>query len=72
MLFKRNKQRNAYLIKHEYLFGRDKYECSACGAVYDVTKASRRAGICPNCRVKIKKVKYDPQWIDEMVTFDDF
>ena len=68
MIFKRkNKQIAGCWIKREYLFDADKFECSFCHAAYH-----KGFDFCPNCRTKMTKVKYDPQWIDEMeLDYDD-
>ena len=52
-------------IKHERLFGGDKYECTACRAQF-----KKKAASCPNCGARMTKTKFDPKWIDEMELLD--
>ena len=50
----------AYWIQKTHLFDSDEYICSSCGCVSDVPYKR-----CPACGRPMKKVKYDPSWIDE-------
>ena len=43
----------------------DEYECSNCKRLFDKPYA-----VCPACGVKMKKVKYEPTWVDEAEEFD--
>ena len=47
-------------IKHSHLFDLDKYECSACGAIY-----RRKSSSCPNCGATLRIVYDTQEWIDE-------
>ena len=59
--------RKAYWIQHSSLFGRDYFECSACGYCTDRPYTS-----CPNCDRRMGKPKYDPSWVDELEADDIF
>lgn len=55
-----------YWTQHTHLFSDDEYECSACNALYD-----RPYNVCPDCKTRIVKIKYDPSWITEMADYDE-
>lgn len=43
------------------------FRCSECRNAYKKSSA-----ICPSCGAVMKKVKYDPIWVDELdILFDD-
>ena len=44
----------------EHLCGQIEYVCSRCGAAFEEPWVE-----CPECGIKMKKVKYDPVYIDE-------
>ncbi len=43
-----------------HLFRADEFVCSNCGDSFPNPYA-----ICPSCGADMKKVKYDPSWVDE-------
>ena len=59
--------RKAYWIQHSHIFGRDEFECSACGYY-----SARPYVECPHCGRRMGKPKYDPSWVDEMEADDIF
>ena len=59
------KKDRAYWIQKTHLFQEDEYECSACGRRFDKPYVR-----CPNCSRNMVKSKYDPSWVDEIVTMD--
>ena len=52
-------------IKREHLFGPMEYVCSVCGAAFDEPWEE-----CPGCGARMKKVKYDPVYVDEAEMWD--
>ena len=55
----------AYWTQKTHIGRADEYECSYCGARYlDPWE------ICPSCEREMTKVKYDPNWVDEIETMD--
>lgn len=55
----------AHWIRQTHLFGKDEYQCSACGFL-----AGKPAAACPRCGTKMKGAKYDSSWVDEISAFD--
>ncbi len=49
-------------IQKTHLFKGDEYVCSSCEEAF-----SRTYPVCPACGADMKKVKYDPSWIDEVI-----
>lgn len=49
----------------EHLCGQIEYVCSRCGAAFEEPWVE-----CPECGIKMKKVKYDPVYIDEYEIWD--
>ena len=43
----------------------DVYECSNCKKLFYKPYVT-----CPACGVKMKKIKYEPTWVDEAEEFD--
>ena len=52
--------RAAYWIEKTHLMDDDEYICSACGY-----RSDGPYKVCPNCEKSMKKIKYDPSWVDE-------
>ncbi len=63
----RKKTETAKWYLEEHLFGGDVYRCSRCGGRYKKYEA-----FCPGCHAQMIKTKTDPQWIDEIETFESF
>ena len=51
--------RKPYWIKREHLCGPVEFVCSVCGTAFDEPWPE-----CPECGAKMKKVKYDPVFVD--------
>ena len=49
----------------EHLCGQIEHVCSRCGAAFEEPWVE-----CPECGVKMKKVKYDPVLVDEYEMLD--
>lgn len=62
---KSNKQKTGYWIQHAHLFRSDAYECSVCH-----NNARKAMKNCPACGARMKRSKYDPQWVDELEFLD--
>ena len=60
-----SKEETAYWTQRTHISGADEYECSFCGKRFG--KAYSK---CPNCRLKMTKVEYDPSWVDEIEAID--
>ncbi len=57
--------KSGYWIQHTHLFRADVYECSLCGS-----GSKKPLKNCPRCGARMKKSKYDPQWVDEIEIWD--
>ncbi|MBQ3372502.1 MAG: hypothetical protein IJG40_05120 [Oscillospiraceae bacterium] len=57
--------RKPHWIMKEHLCGQIEYVCSRCGAAFDNAWEE-----CPECGVKMKKVKYDPILVEEYEMLD--
>ena len=57
--------RKPHWIKREHLFDPVEYVCSVCGAAFYEPWEE-----CPECGVRMKKVKYDPVFVDEAEMWD--
>ena len=49
----------------EHLFGQIEYVCSRCGAAFEEPWEE-----CPECGVKMKKIRFDPVFVDEYEELD--
>ena len=54
-----------YWTQITHFLKKDEYQCSNCGNMFYKPYA-----ICPACGVKMKKVKYEPTWVDEADEYD--
>ena len=61
----KNTVKTGYWTQHAHLFKSDTYECSAC---HNLAKKAYKN--CPNCNARMKRSKYDPQWVDELEFLD--
>ena len=57
--------RKPHWIEREHLFEGMEYVCSRCGASSEEPWEE-----CPACGVKMKKIKYDPVYVDESEMLD--
>ena len=57
--------RKPHWILKEHLCGQIEYVCSRCGAEFNNPWEE-----CPECGVKMKKVKYNPVLVDEYEMVD--
>ncbi len=57
--------KKSYWIQREHLFDPVEYVCSVCGAASEKPWEE-----CPECGTKMKKVKYDPVYVDEAEMLD--
>ena len=57
--------RKPHWIERERLFNGTEYVCSRCRASFEEPWEE-----CPVCGVKMKKIKYDPVYVDEVETLD--
>lgn len=48
-------------IQKTHLFRADEFVCSECR-----TSFPRPYAVCPSCGADMKKLKYDPSWVDEV------
>jgi predicted amidophosphoribosyltransferase len=58
--------RKIYWIRRTHLFKKDEYECSFCRALSDEPFA-----VCPSCKSKMSRTKYDASWADEAAMWDE-
>ena len=61
------RHQRAQWIQRTHLFRADAYVCSFCMASF-----AEPHEICPSCGAVMKKVKYDPSWVDEAEDFLSF
>lgn len=64
-IFGKNHNKTGYWTQHAHLFKGDIYECSVCHYL-----AKKPYKNCPKCNARMKRSKYDPQWIDELEMLD--
>ena len=57
--------KKSYWIEREHLFDGTEYVCSRCGASFEEPWEEY-----PACGVKMKKIKYDPVYVDEAEMMD--
>ena len=57
----KEKRRTGYWIREERLFDRPVIRCSVCGA-----HAERPAPYCRRCGSRMKSIRTDPVWMEEM------
>lgn len=57
--------KGTFWIKRTHLFGKDTFECSGCGRSF-----ARPSASCPGCRAKMKKIRTDGGWIDDIEMLD--
>ena len=57
--------RKPHWIERFHLFEGFEYICSCCGE-----KSDEAWEECPSCGVKMKKIKYDPVYVDEAEMMD--
>ena len=57
--------KKSYWIQREHLFEPVEYVCFVCGAA-----AEKPWEECPECGTNMKKVKYDPVYVDEAEMLD--
>ena len=57
--------RKPHWIEKKHLFDGTEYLCSCCGACFEEPMEE-----CPVCGVKMKKIKYDPVYVDEVEMMD--
>ena len=57
--------RKQHWIERFHLFEGFEYICSCCGG-----KSDEAWEECPSCGVKMKKIKYDPVYVDEAEMLD--
>ena len=57
--------KKSYWIQREHLFDPVEYICSVCGAASEEPWEE-----CPVCGAKMKKIKYDPVYVDEAEMLD--
>ena len=55
----------AHWIQRDHLFAGVDFVCSACGAVFDEPWEA-----CPECGARMKKIKYDPVFVEEAEMLD--
>lgn len=56
----KKKEQSGYWTQKTHLFSADEYLCSVCGR-----STSKPYGVCPACKSRMKRSKYDPGWVDE-------
>lgn len=61
------KEKTAHWIQRTHLFRADAYVCSFCTASFPEPYE-----ICPACGAVIKKIKYDPSWVNEAEMLDNY
>ncbi len=59
--------KKARWVRKSHLFKADEYYCSACG-----TFSERPGRYCAACGARMKGVKADAGWVDEMEALDAF
>ena len=57
--------RKPHWIEREHLFDGTEYVCSRCGASFEEPWEE-----CPACGAEMKKIKYDPVYVDEAEMLD--
>ena len=55
------KTNSGYWIHEAHVFRADVFRCSVCGAEY-----KKMSKTCAKCGSRMKKLRYDPQWVDEL------
>ena len=58
-------KRKPHWIEREHLFDGTEYVCSCCGASFEEPWEE-----CPACGAEMKKIKYDPVYVDEAEMMD--
>ena len=60
-------RKKAVWIQRTHMMADDEFICGICGC-----ESPRPYVVCPNCQTKMKGVKYDPNWVDEIETHNIF
>lgn len=55
----------AQWLRQTHLFGKDEYQCSACGFL-----SGRPVAACPRCGANMKGAKSGASWVDALAAFD--
>ena len=64
---RKHRNQRAEWIQRTHLFCADAFVCSFCMASF-----TEPYEICPSCGAVMKKIKFDPSWVDEAEDFLSF